>query len=572
MDHYRNLFELSFDMMVILDCRGKVIDSNSAFRKVLEPGREYLHVDDFLDNVHPEDDEYVRRMTNLILGGEQATDYKFRYRMPNGEYAWTQWNATKSNDSQYFYFVGRDVTEHQEFEANLIKQETWYRNCLDQLIDCFGYYSAIRDDDGNIVDFRIEYVNEASCRTNHYTKEQAVGRTLSELFPGSVDELFPIFRHVTETGETVLKRSYVYDDISMSGVYDIQYYKMGDGFANSWHNVTEQAKAQEHLQESNMRFASAFYTNATMNFIVDMQDGTVTDTNDKFQSTVSGGHQAKLGLDILKVVRMKRVLKNHELSFIKTNGELGSGMFSGEPVRMGDKEYFLGFATDVTDLRKAEKNLVLLDKYNLLSSMAASIAHEVRNPMTTIKGFLQLMGKNQSFQTRQEIVSLMISELDRANGIISEYLSLASTRFVSKEYLQLNRIIEQLLPLLEADAAVYGIEVVVDLQADKPIFVDQKEIRQLLLNLTRNAIQAMNKGGVLTIRTSKVDGFVNLEVIDQGHGIPKEAHDLVFTPFYTTKDNGTGLGLAVCRSIADHHGATIRFDSDSSGTTVRVEF
>ncbi|CAM4119886.1 PAS domain S-box protein [Paenibacillus alkaliterrae] len=572
MDHYKNLFELSFDMMIILDRDGNVIDCNSRMKEMLGLSNPYFRLEDFSANVHPEDLEFAAAMSEYVLDGAQATDVKFRLLHANGSYIWIQWNASMSKDAEFFYFIGRDITAQQEYEANLVKQETWYRSCLDNLIDCFGYYSAIRDDEGHIIDFRVEYVNEASCRTNNYTKEQVIGRTLSELFPASVEELFQIFRHVTETGETVHKRSFAYSDVSMEGIYDILYYKMGDGFANCWHNVTEQMRAQEHLLESNMKFASAFYTNATMNFIVDMQDGNITEANEKFLKTVSEEQQARLGLDILKATCMKKVLKNHEMSFNKATGEIGSGMFSGEPFRMNEKEYFIVFATDVTDLRKAEKNLVLFDKFNLLSSMAASIAHEVRNPMTTIKGFLQLMGKNSAFQAREEIITLMVSELDRANGIISEYLSLANTRFVSKEYLQLNQIIEQLLPLLEADAAINGIDVVIDLQADKSIFVDQKEIRQLLLNLTRNAIQAMNKGGILTIRTRKINGFVNLEVIDQGHGIPNEAHDSIFTPFYSTKESGTGLGLAVCRSIADHHGATIHFESDETGTTFRVEF
>ncbi|MBD2870495.1 ATP-binding protein [Paenibacillus arenilitoris] len=572
MDHYKNAFDLSFDLMIILDNDGNVIDYNNSVKKLLDPSKCYARVEDFNVNVHPDDLGYVEAITAQVLSGGQATDYKFRYRHANGTYLWVQWNAVMSGDARYFYFVGRDVTEQHKYEENLRSQEAWYRSCLDQLIDCFGYYSAIRNEEGEIVDFLIEYVNEASCRTNHYTKEEAIGRRISELFPGSISELFPIFRHVTETGETVFKREMVYNDISMAGVYDISYYKMGDGFANSWRNVTEQLKTQEHLNESNMKFARAFYTNATMNFIVDMEDGGIAEANEKFLNAVSPDSREDLGRRIIDASRISRSLVNYEMNFTKHSGEQGCGMFSGEPLRMNERDYFLAFATDVTDQRKAEKNLVLLDKFNLLSSMAASIAHEVRNPMTTIKGFLQLMRQNTEIQTKEEILALMVSELDRANGIISEYLSLANTRFVSKEYLQLNGIIEQLLPLLEADAAVSGIDVVTDLQADKPVFVDAKEIRQLILNLTRNAIEAMGKGGVLTIRTRKIDGYVNMEIIDRGHGIPKEAHDSIFTPFYTTKDTGTGLGLSVCRSIADHHGATIQFESDPAGTTFRVEF
>lgn len=213
-----------------------------------------------------------------------------------------------------------------------------------------------------------------------------------------------------------------------------------------------------------------------------------------------------------------------------------------------------------------------MDKLNLLSSMAASIAHEVRNPMTTIKGFLQLMQKNTTLASYRDTLNLMISELDRANGIISEYLSLANTRFVQKEQKQLDVLVSNILPLLEADAAYSNILIVLDLHATEPVTVEEKEIRQLLLNLTRNAIEAMESGGELTIRTRMNQGDVILEVADQGHGIPKEHIEAIFTPFYTTKETGTGLGLAVCRSIAEHHGAEIEIESSEEGTTFRVVF
>lgn len=166
----------------------------------------------------------------------------------------------------------------------------------------------------------------------------------------------------------------------------------------------------------------------------------------------------------------------------------------------------------------------------------------------------------------------MIDELDRANSIITEFLSLAKNRTVSKKMLNLNSIVEVLFPLIQADAMRSDKFIQIEIGDIPDLLLDDKEMRQLVLNLVRNGLEAMPPGGRLTIKTFYEGENVVLAVQDEGRGIEQDVLEKLGTPFYTTKDSGTGLGLAVCYSIAARHNASIRVKTGPSGTTFSVVF
>lgn len=222
--------------------------------------------------------------------------------------------------------------------------------------------------------------------------------------------------------------------------------------------------------------------------------------------------------------------------------------------------------------RKAESEVARLDRLKLVGQMAASIAHEVRNPLTTVKGYLQLFARKDTFSPYSAQIELMIEELDRSNYIITEFLSLSHNKTVTMEKRNLNQIIEALKPLIESDGIMQGIAVEYDLQNTPEVLLDEKEIRQLILNIVRNGFEAMSTGQKLIIKTDKIMKAVVLSIVDQGRGIAPSLLNQLGTPFLTTKATGTGLGLAVCYSIAHRHGTTLHFVSSPQGTTCRIPF
>lgn len=221
---------------------------------------------------------------------------------------------------------------------------------------------------------------------------------------------------------------------------------------------------------------------------------------------------------------------------------------------------------------KTEKEMARLDRLNLVGEMAASIGHEIRNPMTSVRGFLELFNTKPTFAEYREIFDLMISEMDRANFIITEYLSLAKDKSVDLKPMNLNAVLNAIFPLLQADSFEQDKHLYLETQDIPDLLLDGKEIRQLIYNLARNGLEAMKSGGKLTIKTYLEGEEAVLSVQDEGKGIDPEILEKLGTPFLTTKENGTGLGLPVCYSIAKRHGAKIDIESGGAGTTIKVLF
>lgn len=240
--------------------------------------------------------------------------------------------------------------------------------------------------------------------------------------------------------------------------------------------------------------------------------------------------------------------------------------------RTPGKQEILELNMDITRTKKLEAELRRLEVLTAVGEMAAGISHEVRNPLTTVRGYLQLFQHKEAFSDQREQFATMINELDRANTIISEFLSLARDRVSELKVGNLNTIIQALFPLIQADAFHKGHEVRLETGAIPNIRIDESEIRQLVLNLTRNGLEAMDAGGRLMIATCREGETVVLKVTDGGRGIPEEVLAHLGTPFVTTKANGTGLGLSVCYRIAQNHGAKIEVETSPAGTTFSVIF
>lgn len=230
-------------------------------------------------------------------------------------------------------------------------------------------------------------------------------------------------------------------------------------------------------------------------------------------------------------------------------------------------------AQDITDTQRLKDELDKMERLSLVGQMAASITHEIRNPMAVIRGFVQLLNERSPSEQRSYF-RIVMEELDRANAIINDFLSLAQNRIVEKETSSLQSVLKDMMPLIWADANMRGQSVELVLCEEQDVLeLNGKEIKQLILNLARNGLEAMDEKGVLKIETRDLGDRVQLLVADMGNGIPQEKLERLFEPFYTTKEQGTGLGLALCLSIAERHDGRIEVESRvGEGTTFIVTF
>lgn len=275
----------------------------------------------------------------------------------------------------------------------------------------------------------------------------------------------------------------------------------------------------------------------------------------------------------------EKVLRAEKVSLLETerrhkDGRMIEVSLTVSPIT-DDQGKIVGISTILRDIsahKQMERELARLDRLNLIGEMAAGISHEVRNPMTTVRGFLQLLCEKDDCSSYKSYYELMIGELDRANSILTEFLSIGQTKMTERRSQNLNAIVTSVSPLLEASAVSSNKRIEILLEELPDLLLDDKETKQVILNLSRNGIEAMGEGGILTIRTFVLKEEVILEVQDQGHGISPEIMSRLGTPFVTTKNEGTGLGLAICYGIVARHDARIEVESGESGSNFRVRF
>lgn len=344
---------------------------------------------------------------------------------------------------------------------------------------------------------------------------------------------------------------------------------------------------EEMLRFSEERFSKAFYYSPHSLSLYYLDSGKFIDANESclkmhgYSRDEFIGH-SELDLNLwvdmdehakyLKDIKEKGFAHNHEVSNYKKSGEIFIALSSGVVIDLNGEQCVFVIKSDITELRQYQREISRLDRLNLISEMAAGIAHELRNPMTTVRGFLQILGRKERYIQDKEHFNLMIDELDRANSIITEFLSLAKNKVVDFKKQDLNTIINAIFPLIQADAMVTANYINIKLEKVPELLLDEKEIRQLILNLVRNALEAMPPDEYLTIKSYLDGSEVVLSIQDRGTGIPSDILDKLGTPFFTTKDNGTGLGLAICYSIANRHNAKIEIKTSSEGTTFYVRF
>ncbi|NQS76903.1 MAG: PAS domain S-box protein [Peptococcaceae bacterium] len=357
-------------------------------------------------------------------------------------------------------------------------------------------------------------------------------------------------------------------------------------------DITEQENAIQALHQSEERFAKIFYHSPVLLAIIRMRDNVFIDVNQKFTAALEYSRQEVLGQtpvdlniwagdsnqtkSLVDKLQEKGMVVDFEYRLRAKSGKIITILLSTATMGLNGELCRLSLMKDITAEKKLEAEMARLDRLNLVGEMAAGIGHEVRNPMTTVRGFLQLLGEKERYAQDKGYLTLMIDELDRANSIISEFLALARNRAVNLEMKDLNKILHSILPLIQADGLVTDKYIELKTLEIPALLLDEKEIRQLVLNLVRNGMQAMKPGQTLIMETfmeeNKAGDAIVLAVRDQGTGIPPEIADKIGNPFFTTKDSGTGLGLSVCYSIAARHKAAIDFETSSTGTTFFVRF
>lgn len=223
-------------------------------------------------------------------------------------------------------------------------------------------------------------------------------------------------------------------------------------------------------------------------------------------------------------------------------------------------------------IKKAEIEIREIDR-----QLAAVLAHEIRNPLTTVKGFMELLKPYLIEIGKEHYAQIAIDEINRANDMIYEFLNASKAGFNTKTEIDLNKLIKEMKISFDNQANIKKINLSVNLCPKKPIiYGDSNKIKQVLINVLKNALEACEEAHAgdgkvcLTVKSNSLKAKIIIE--DNGTGMSEETIHRLFSPFYTTKEKGTGIGLSICRKIIEEHNGSIKVHSThSQGSVFTIE-
>ncbi|CAG9619285.1 ATP-binding protein [Sutcliffiella rhizosphaerae] len=268
-----------------------------------------------------------------------------------------------------------------------------------------------------------------------------------------------------------------------------------------------------------------------------------------------------------------REISRAEESFFLANGERKTFDVIKVPLFYpdGKRKALVTIGRDISSLKKAEQLLLMKEKLSVAGELSAGIAHEIRNPLTSIKGFMQLI--DRSGKADKHHVDLVLSEIDRINEIVSELLVLSKPQNKELQSVEVSEIIEYVIKLVDNEARNNNITLNIQQQYEGiTVKGDKNNLKQVLINLIKNAMEAMPSGGTIVINCQQISNRqVNLEVIDDGDGISETDITKIGDPFFTSKERGMGLGLTITKKIIQDHDGSLQINSKKGkGTTVSI--
>ncbi|MBD2486227.1 response regulator [Aulosira sp. FACHB-615] len=502
-----------------------------------------------------------------------------------------------------------ELIERRKVETELRANEERFRTSVENVLDCLGIYVAIRNEQGEIIDFLTEYVNHAACLNNHMSYEQQIGRGLCELLPGHRESgLFAEYCRVVESGQSLMKENLIYSDEYgekyITRAFDIRVAKFGDGFIATWRDITHRKQAEQSLQESEERFRTLADNMSQFAWMADA-NGWIFWYNQRWFDYTGTTLEEMQGWGWQKVHHpdhLNRVIQHFRHCL--TTGEAWEDTF---PLRGNDGEYrwflsraipirdqhgeilrWFGTNTDITEQKQAEEERsLLLEKEQLARAEAeranrikdeflAILSHELRSPLNPILGWAKLLQTRQ-FDAAKTAEALATIERNAKLQcqLIDDLLDVAKILRgklnIDEAPVNLVFVLEAALDTVRTAAIAKSILLHSTMPQIGQVSGDSARLQQIFWNLLSNAIKFTPAGGRVDVQLQRVDHQAQITISDTGKGIKPDFLPHIFESFRqedastTRKYGGLGLGLAIVRYLLEAHGGTIQADSPGEG-------
>lgn len=360
-----------------------------------------------------------------------------------------------------------------------------------------------------------------------------------------------------------------------------------NSMGNNLRNYTTQLKDTASELRSTKQYLESFVNHTSDAIHVVDLNGNITQVNNAFETMFGWPKEEVLGLplpnvpdeqlaaheELLAIIRRGGSVTDYETVRYTKAGELIHISITISAIR-DEQEEIIAIASisrNITSRKQSEEMIRRSEKLSVVGQLAAGVAHEVRNPLTTLRGFVQLQKKTGTLSPAN--LDLMLTELDQINMIVSEFLVLAKPQANHFDLLDVNKLVHDIMILLDSEAKLSNVELILQAEQDIPsVYGVANQLKQVFVNVLKNGIEAMPDGGELRIETtSKKNGFVIIRIIDQGDGIAEADLAHLGEPFFTRKPDGSGLGIMVSQQIITNHKGKLTFQSAlGQGTCVEI--
>ncbi len=593
------LFNLSLDILCVVGLDGRFRRCNPAFERVLGHDPGALAGRPLIDLVHPEDAAGTLDMVRRLAAGEPV-NFENRCRCVDGRYKWLMWSINPVREEGLVYAVAHDISGRKATE-DALRAESAFRKAMEDSV-----ITGLRAID---LSGRMIYVNTAFCRMIGFDEDELLGagppfpywppeqravceRNLAMTLAGQAPRGGFEMRIQRKNGERFDARFYLSPLIDLTG--------RQTGWMASITDITEPKRVRAALESAHERFEAVLDGLDAAVFVADARTDEILFANLAFKRihgfdavgrTVRGvavpqPERGDYRIDPrnLSPADVPRELFDGELQHPLSGRwyhvrEQATRWVDGRVVRMG-------IATDITDrkqtaevARQQEDRLQRTARLITMGEMASTLAHELNQPLSAIANYCagsvtRLQAGNAKIDEVLAAMQKASLQAERAGKIIRRVREFVKKSEPRRSAVQISEVLDDAIGFADIDARRTSTRIHTELEPGlPPVFADRIMIEQVLLNLIRNGLDAMSDAlpaqRVLTVRVRRFgEGAVEVAVIDRGHGISEEGRRQLFTPFYTTKAEGMGMGLNICRSIVEFHNGRLIVDANPEGGTI----
>lgn len=571
---FKDLFHRAVDGIVIFDHEGAFIDANGSFCTSFEINKEQLTkyvLGDFIDK---QDGSKLDKLWR-VMKENGSIKGELPVVLENGEKKIFEFTTTSNIINGFYMAILRDITEKRSMELKLYKSEERFREIFENAIDAIMIWKK----DGQIL-----RVNQAASRTFELSDEELVTRNILEFIDQSSMNFERVKEEYLKTGAIREELLFHMPNGQNKQLEFTSRMDISEGHhLTIFRNVSERKLMEKVLRESEQKFRKIFdgamdgivlfnnsneiiEANPTAMRILNLTPEQLVSFN-LFDLLYSDLNQGKTchGVDSKYWEE-----KLQEISYLFNNGE--EKILEYTIKNNINENMNLAVFRDVTEKRELEEKLRKSDTLNVVGELAAGIAHEIRNPMTSLKGFIQLL-EGSIKEDYSMYFNVITSELSRIESIITEFLILARPQAIKYLKKDIGTIMKETIDLLNAQAILVNVQMKLSEEKDLPLlYCEPNQLKQVFINILKNAIEVMPTGGQIDVMIAQKDkNHLCVSIKDRGSGISEDKIKRLGQPFYTTKERGTGLGLMVSYKIIEEHRGSIEVQSIvGRGTTFQI--